>query len=78
MGQKKLQKLKSAGVNLIVYERFKDDITIIGEELEKGSKWENGKLVIDAEKKKKDLNKHNEEVSMEVTVDIAESIGDIV
>ena len=73
-----LEKLNSAGVNLILYERFKDDITIIGEELEKGSKWENGKVVIDEEKKKKDLNKHNEEVSMEIIVDIAESIDDLV
>ena len=63
---------------ILFYRSFKDDITNIGEELEKGSKWENEKVVIDEEKKKKDFNKHSEEVSMEVIVDIAESIDDIV
>ena len=44
-------KLKSLGIDLILYERFKDDITLIVECIEKGSKYENGVIAVDLEKK---------------------------
>lgn len=71
--------MESFGINIIIYERFKDDITMVAEALEKGSKLVDGKIVIDEEKKKKnDLLKKDDEISMEIIHEIAESIDDIV
>ena len=47
--KKFISKLKSLGINPIIYQRFKDDITIVAEELEKGSKLEDGKIIINEE-----------------------------
>ena len=52
---------------------------MVAEALEKGSKLVDGKIVIDEEKKKKnDLLKKDDEISMEIIHEIAESIDDIV
>ena len=72
------EKLKSIGINLIIYFRFKDDITIITQSLEKGTKWKEGKLVIDLNKKKVDMEKSNEEVTMEVIRNVAESVDGMI
>ena len=50
--KKFIRKLKYLNINLIFYKRFKDDITIITEVLEQGSRFEDGKVIIDTEKKK--------------------------
>ena len=76
--KKFIEKLKSLGVDLILYERFKDDITIIVECLEKGSKFENGEIVIDTEKKEIDSDRSDEHVTMEIIVEIAQSIDGII
>ena len=66
------------GIETISYKRFKDDITIMVEAIEKGTKLEEGKLVIDMEKQKTDENRSHDEVTMEVIVDIAESVDGII
>ena len=66
------------GINLILYQRFKDDITIVTEELDKGSKLENGRIIIDENKHNMDMDKHGDEITMEIIVEIAESVDDIV
>ena len=76
--KKFLKKLESFGIHIIIYERFKDDITMVAEALEKGSKLVDGKIVIDEEKRKNDLSKEDDEISMEIILEIAESIDDIV
>ena len=52
--KKLLMKLKHLGIEPEVYERFKDDIDVVTESLEKGSKSVDGRIVIDEEKKKID------------------------
>ena len=76
--KKFLKKLESFGINILVYERFKDDITLVAEALEKGSKLVEGKIVMDEEKRKNDSSKKDDEISMEIIKEIAESIDDIV
>ena len=76
--KKFIEKLKSLGIDLILYERFKDDITIITECLEKGSKYENGEIVVDMEKKKSDAERSDGDVTMEIIVEIAQSIDGII
>ena len=68
-----LEILKSLNINPALYERFKDDITILIKSLEAGLKFENGSLVMDPEKKILDAKKSDEEITMEVMKDIAES-----
>ena len=56
-----LSKLNSFGIVPALYERFKDDITIVTKSLEAGTKWQEGVLIVaekainDAEKMKKRL-----------------------
>ena len=72
--KKFLEKLNGLGITPIIYVRFKDDTFIAAKKLEKGTKLENGCLVIDNTKKAEDENKSDEEVTMEVIKDVAESI----
>ena len=76
--QKFLEKLKSLGIDPALYERFKDDITILIKCLEGGTKFENGSLVMDIEKKAIDEEKTDEEITMTVIRDIAESVDDMI
>ena len=46
--------------------------------MEKGSKLVEGKIVMDEEKRKNDSSKKDDEISMEIIKEIAESIDDIV
>ena len=47
-----MEKLRLVGIELEVYARFKDDIDVVTEALEKGLKYVDGKLVTDEDKKK--------------------------
>ena len=76
--KKFLKRLEELGVNIIIYERFKDDITIVAEALEKGSKLMGDKIIKDEEKKKLDSLREDEEISMEIIQEVAQSIDDIV
>ena len=73
-----LEKMKSLGIDPALYERFKDDITVIIKCLEAGTKYQNGELVVDLDKKLVDKEKTDEEITMEVIKDIAESVDDMV
>ena len=76
---KKLKrKLEAAGIDLMMYERYKDDIIVIGEELEAGSRLVEDKITIDLEKKVEDSEKSNSEVTMNIIVEVAESIDNMV
>ena len=61
-----MKKMFSAGMTPAIYERFKDDITLMLESLEKGLKYVDGKLVMDEVKELKDEEKSDEEVTMEI------------
>ena len=69
-----LEKLKSLGIDPAIYERFKDDITILVKCLEAGLKFEHGSLIMDLEKQKVDQEKSDEEITMAIIKDIAESV----
>ena len=75
--QKFLLKMKSVGLNLIIYLRFKDDITIDTKGLERGTRFIEGKLVIDEDKRREDMEKSDEKVTMEVICSIANSIDEM-
>ena len=62
----------------MMYERYKDDITVIGEELEAGSRLVEDKITIDLEKKVEDSEKSNSGVTMNIIVEVAESIDNMV
>ena len=51
MGQTKfLKELEKVGIDILMYGRFKDDIDMASVGLEKGTKFMDGKLVVDEEK----------------------------
>ena len=75
--KKFLEKLESLGINPLVYSRLKDDILIAVESLEKGTKFVNGNLIKDDEKKVEDDNKSDAKITMEILKDIAESIDEM-
>ena len=73
-----MKKMFAVGVTPALYERFKDDITLMLESLEKGLKYVDGKLVMDEDKKLKDEEKSNEEVTMEIIKEIAEDVDEMI
>ena len=64
--KKLLAKLKDFELIPDVYTRFKDDIDVVIETLEKGSILEEDKIVINEEKKYVDKEKSDSKVTMEV------------
>ena len=72
--KKLLTELKSYRIIPEVYTRFKDDI----ESLEKGSKLEEGRIVVDEDKKLLDENKSDNIVTMELIQQIANSINPMI
>ena len=76
--KKLIDKLKNFGIELDIYTRFKDDINVVTESLEKGSKIVEGKLVIDEEKKELDEDKSDSKITMEIIREIAESIDPMI
>ena len=69
-----LKKLKNVGIEPKIYTRFKDDINICTESLEKGSKLVNDKLIIDEEKRAIDEDRSDDMITMEIIREIAETI----
>ena len=76
--KKLLTKLKSYKLIPDVYTRFKDDIEVAMDSLERGSKLENDKIVINEEKKSLDENKSDSKVTMEIVQTIANSINPMI
>ena len=73
-----LAKLEKLGLVPEIYTRFKDDIQIVNETLEKGTKIKEGRLVIDNEKKELDTNKNGDQITIEVIQEVANSIDPII
>ena len=76
--KKLLAKLKSFELIPDVYTRYKDDIEVAMESLEKGSKLDDDKIIIDEEKKSVDENKSDTKITMEVVKTIANSINPMI
>ena len=72
--RKFLKEMSKLGIDPAIYKRFKDDITLYLESLEKGTKLKDGKLVIDQTKKIIDEPRSDDTVTMEVIVEIANKI----
>ena len=72
--KKFIKKLETLGINLLLYERFKDDITLMIEVIANGTKFENEKLIVDGSKLDLDEAKPEAEVTMTEVVNIAESV----
>ena len=75
---KLLEKLSQLGIHPAIYKRFKDDITMLLERLEKGTVFKDGKLVIDDQKSVLDKEKDDEIVTMEVIRQIANTIDPMI
>ena len=61
-----------------MYSRFKDDIFIAALNLEKGTKLEDGRLVVDMEKKEEDEEKCDDDVTMEVIRQVAAEVDPMI
>ena len=62
-----------------VYTRFKDDIEIVIESLEKGSKLtEDGRIIIDERKKEIDEERSDSKVTMDVVQQVANSVNPMI
>ena len=59
------------GIEPIVYARLKDDINIIVESVENGSKVVDGKIIIDFEKQKEDENKSDAKITIDLIKEVA-------
>ena len=73
-----LAKLEKLGLVPEIYTRFKDDIQIVNETLEKGTKIKEGRLVIDNEKKELDTNKNGDQQNIEVIQEVANSFDPMI
>ena len=73
-----LAEVNRIGMCIEIYKRFKDDITIVAESVEKGTMFKDGNLIVDPEKKFEDLNKTDDNITMEVLQSVANSINDMI
>ena len=72
--KKFIQKARNIGIRINLYSRFKDDIFICAQSVEKGTKLENGKLIIDLQKKKDDEQENDDFLTMEILRQVADDI----
>ena len=70
--KKFLQKCRDVGIKLTTYSRFKDDTFVAAVSLENGTKFVDGNLIIDEEKKAEDEDKVDDEVTMEIIRQVAD------
>ena len=73
-----LAELEKVGVTPGVYTRFKDDIQIVNEALEKGSQINGGKIEIDDDKKEIDKDKSDAKVTIGVIQKLANDINPMI
>ena len=76
--KKLLSKLKEYNIIPEVYTRFKDDIEIVVESLEKGSMLVEEHLIIDENKKIEDQTKSCSKVTMEIVQKVANSLNPMI
>ena len=62
----------------MVYTRFKDDIELVTEGVEKGTRLVEDELVVDETKKAEDESKSNANVTMEIIQQISNSINPMI
>ena len=73
-----LKRLEKSQMTPEIYTRFKDDIEIAIESLEKGSKLIEDKIIIDDTKKEMDKDETDTKVTMEVIQNVANSINPMI
>ena len=76
--KKLMKELKKVEIETFVYTRYKDDIEVVAESVEKGTKLVEGKLIIDEQKKIEDEHKSDSKITMEIIVQIANSIDPMI
>ena len=77
--KKLLDKLKKLEMIPDVYTRFKDDIEIVIESLEKGSKLtDDGRIIVDETKKENDEERSDNKVTMDIVQQIANSVNPMI
>ena len=76
--KKILEKLHKLDIIPEIYTRFKDDIEIVTESLQKGSKLDEEKICIDENKKKDDENKSDSKLTMEIIQEVANSVDPMI
>ena len=76
--KKLLNKLKSLKMVPVVYTRFKDDIDIVIESLQKGSQLEEGKVVVNETKTLADQERSDSKVTMDVIQEVANSVNPMI
>ena len=75
---KLLAKLKNSEIAPEIYTRFKDDIQIVTESLEKGSVFTEESIIVDEKKKEEDENISDTKVTMGVVQTIANAIDPMI
>ena len=75
---KLLAKLKNFKITPEIYTRFKDDIEIVTESLEKGSLLMEDKIIVDEKKKAEDIDISDSKVTMGVIQTIANAIDPMI
>ena len=68
------RRLKTLKIELDIYGGFVDDVALLTDEIEKGSKIVGNEIIIDDEKKKVDENRSEEEITMDIIEEVAQSI----
>ena len=73
-----MKELKKVEIETFVYTRYKDDIEVVAESVEKGTRLVEGKLIIDEQKKAEDDFESDAKITMEIIVQIANSIDPMI
>ena len=76
--KKLMMELEKVNIETYVFNRFKDDIELVAESVERGTKLIDGKLVVDEEKKLEDASKSDAKITMEIISQIANSIDPMI
>ena len=76
--KKLMMELEKVNIETYVFTRFKDDIELVAESVERGTKLIDGKLVVDEEKKLEDASKSDAKITMEIISQIANSIDPMI
>ena len=73
-----VKRVKEVGVDLLLYERYKDDINVVAVSVERGTEIKDGKLVINEEKIKADEGKSDSQITMDIVRDVAEGVDPMI
>ena len=76
--KKVLQKCRDVGIQISTYSRFKDDIFVSAASLENGTKFVDGKLIIDEEKNVEDEGKADDDITMEIIRQVSEDVDPMI